>query len=570
MNRRVFFLSGASLITLSACEIGLSEQETTFRKAYCNTLGIDGDFPILVDAHCHLLNAGDTDAAEFALRRQFNLDEQDRPLTESIFRSVINHATWRLPSIGLEKDRIRDYLAERTDADRINGGLENLCEDALNRHISPIARLEERGNLEGFLSSRIKNASDMMRNYANFDLFIPSMIDFVEGESGRDLIQEIRFYSMMNLATSGRFVPMVSFSPERQYLWEHTPHTESFGDGENLDVLGVVRVAIEELGFIGVKVHPSSGWAPFNNRKYGCLNTPNQIGDLDNQSESAAQTEYRFSKYDEYIRDLMLLCMRLDVPILTHCTTGIMANEKCMTGVRRDPSETDFTYNPKGDDWQKDGEIEWTGSPKQWTAAIDNLMDYIKNDPELSADESLSDKYPKLILAHLANAFKVPMPDTGAQWPKTPWLDYTTKKFSRYPGLHIDMSELSELISIADDEPTLYTGARSALRRFSNESGFRDRVLYGSDWHMPGVSGLGQSYPSLMWDAVTPTTRKDVFGANAVKLFGLNPGGVNRERLKKFYAAPPDKIFGRQNSDLTVRAAVDLENVPWWKKASDI
>lgn len=166
-------LTGSSFIALVGCDSTLNREEVLYRSAFCNNAGVDREFPILVDAHCHLLNAKDTDPVEFVARRIVDVDANAKSLDGNLLGEAIRLAQNRVPRIEVEKDRIRDFLKERSR--RESTSTNELCAAALSRHHFRLAGNDERLGVEGFLSSRIKNAADMMRNYSNFDLFLPSV-----------------------------------------------------------------------------------------------------------------------------------------------------------------------------------------------------------------------------------------------------------------------------------------------------------------------------------------------------------------------------------------------------------
>ena len=389
-------------------------------------------------------------------------------------------------------------------------------------------------------------------------MFAPSMVDFYEGtgieaNAGYDPIEAVRFYSALNLATNGRFLPMVSFSPERQYDEEINGQTT---DGLNHKrPLDLIRWAVEELGFVGVKLHPSTGFSPIGNQKYGCLNTKGQ--NADRYPPSADEVQRRFIRYDEIMMELFLLCAELDVPILTHGSRGIMANNFCMTHKRPGNSQgTPFTYHPLDPDnmWVDEVELEWTNSPKIWVKTMKTVQKAIAGRPDLNG------RTLRVCLGHLAGGFKRKPNKTGepeylgdkvATHPvrKTDWLAYMMGAVGRTPGLYFDLSNQGYLFEkpargLPEPLSKMHPNARAALGLLSDEPGFAQRAMYGTDWHMPSLSKISGSYQAEIRRGLYPYTRSRVMGGNAIRFLGLNSGGTNRTRLEQFYAHPPEALFG--------------------------
>ncbi len=582
MDRRSFLLSSTALLALGNCTVVFDKQDAFERSKHCNTANLAKAKELTVDIHCHLLNTTDTNGPAFVARHMMNIPE------DGVTRDLLNFASRFLPNVKREKSRLIDILKDwsnHEDKTPDQNMREDLCIPAYARHKYPLGKILQNLHFEGFLSSRIKNAADLMMTFPEVHMFVPSMVDFYEGtgrdaNAGYDPIEAVRFYSALNLATNGRFLPMVSFSPERQYDEEiYGQATDGLNHKRPLDL---IRWAIEELGFVGVKLHPSTGFSPIENQKYACLNTEDQKADI--HPPPADEVQRRFIRYDEIMMELFLLCAELDVPILTHGSRGIMANDFCMTHKRPGNAQgAPFTYHPLDKDnmWVDEVELEWTNSPKTWIKAMKAAQKAIAAHPDLNG------RTLRVCLGHLAGGFKrrpnrVGKPEYQGHKvethpvSKTEWLTCMIDKLGKTPGLYFDLSNQGYLFEDLDPtsparSPKMYPNARAAFGALSAEPGFAQRAMYGTDWHMPGPSKVSGSYQAEIRRALYPYARSGAMGENALRFLGLNSGGTTRARLEQFYARPPGAIFDTDvNAADRYEMAVNLAAVPWWNASGGI
>lgn len=95
-----------------------------------------------------------------------------------------------------------------------------------------------------------------MALFPEVDLFTPAMVDLGEGsfDGYSDPYELASYYEHLHIASNGRFVPLVSYSPDR--AWEEGQY------GLSRRQLIHVRDCVEKRGFIGVKVHPPLAFHP--------------------------------------------------------------------------------------------------------------------------------------------------------------------------------------------------------------------------------------------------------------------------------------------------------------------
>ncbi len=556
MDRRKFLTSTvvAPTLALSACGYTAEDEERFLSR--CDIARKPPTGPLVVDMHCHLLNALDADYAAFVDRRFLRTGSVLLPRVLQRLRARIDPDTLSARREANELlRRIRDPKASPNQFCREGLPGENdlfVTNDGLED--TPDTRLGD-GRFTGFFSSRTRNAAILLAQFQQVDLFVPAVVDFYEGDTLNypDPDEQIQYYSALAYASKGRFLPMVSFHPERYALERSDMHALT-----NLDL---VRAAIENAGAVGVKVHPSAGFDPLSNVDYAAVT---------GRVNGADCVKYRddnrglHTLMDEGMRRLYELCDELDVPILTHGAPSLAANPDCMM---------------QGND------------PNNWTNSTGHWIDAIRKDPEAN---------PRIAFAHLAGgpgSLEELVQSAGADghshgsyfaartgdgYEPSHWLQTALDALKSDRGdIWIDASIQNEIAySRAVVENKLPDGPRWTSTRsgqelfdeakeddghlvawfrtlFDDHPALRRRLMYGSDLHMPsvGVVSGGDAYLRLIRNSLPETgdTRERVMGLNAAEFLGLKRGRQTRNRLEHFFS----------------RTGVSLEDVPWIKKVDE-
>ncbi len=581
MNRRTLLFLAAST-AISACGRNLKPTEIASRSQQC--FNPKSNSVLKIDAHCHLLNAKDVDGATFVIRRYLKSETSEVARRPGI-AGIISQAALRTKRVAREKDELsREILRwaqgeldfEEGKSDRIwpDNPEHAICRSAYKKHYKQ--DLISEFGFEGFTSARLKNAADMMSKFPSVHLFTPALIDFYEGNSPYDPVQEARFYAALNLATDGRFVPLIGFNPERQFD-DVEDGRKTKDDLSYVLPLDMVEIAIRDLGFIGVKLHPSTGFSPIENKTYGCLNTRDQKENNKRSLKDEIRIKERFEAYDEYMTDLFMICMRYDAPVLVHGGKGLDTNKICSDNGRTiEQSNGDFKYRPNT--WKPTSPSEQTNSPDIWARTISKMNKEAsrrykaalkreangETDEKTKADLLLKGRKLRVCLAHMAGGI-----DTSNGFADSPWLSNLIKLISSTPGLYADFSEMSDIMGYSK---SLKNGPISAVHRlFRNTPSFGSRTLYGSDFHMPGASRNAVRYIAESKRLIPSRYHRAVFGGNAVEFYGLGLHTPARKRMKEFYTTSETRhvLFGRNtNPKLLAKTVIQTARIPWWSLAA--
>lgn len=488
---------------------------------------------LIIDMHCHLMNLRDLNRESFVGRRFANTDEE-----KGLLDAFSSLGTWlvSLPGYWFTKSASSEYQWLLAETERLQIDPQMFCDLAAKEQAGFFFPKDDKQKT-GFFSNRTRLAARMMYIFPEVDIFTPSMVDFAEGNWEKYSYpgELVHYYKQLNIASNGRFLPLVSFSPERSYQeikgrWD--------GNEKYIKNLELVKYAIKELGFVGVKLHPSSGFSPIKNEEYGCPNTSGQT-----QKELHPDQAVH---YNEILMELFEYCRSADVPILIHSGTGISAYRNCMEKM-------------KGDDPSK-----WTNSPDSWSLALDKLNrnNLTSNDWKL-----------RICLAHFAGAFcrngikdkkagggckenndtqdhdtkelqsdKKDLPPTGEPHP---WLLQAARAAAKHEGVYVDLADVAEWFGKNKGR------YKELFENFiDSHEELAKKMMYGTDWHMPTVAQQGHKYLLSVQDFLPDKFMDSAMGLNAVDFYGLAEGRDTRKRLEVFYD----------------RHGLDLNKIPWMSK----
>ena len=330
------------------------------------------------------------------------------------------------------------------------------------------------------------------RDGADVQLFAPALIDFGywlrESQGPTPLAKQIELMRALSLRRSFRPFAThgwVSFCPWRQ-MAEPSQMT-------------MVRDAIREHGFLGVKIYPLMGFAPYGNAEIAAQNPLIYDAQLRKIRNFGA-------RLDAALRELYDFCLEKDVPIMAHCSHSQYPNP----------------------------DAAMLGSPDGWASAI-----------ETAGLAKL-----RLSLAHFGGLWHLsphsPSPDLG-------WTRQAVNLLAdgRYPNIYADLGDYDMILDRdtqeqADDMAVLgqVNGFLAALPA-AQQARARTRIMYGSDWvFLHRALGSGQYYPRMrnLLAGRLGLDRNGFLGGHAARFLGLarDADGTRpetRQRLDAFYRA---------------------------------
>ncbi len=293
------------------------------------------------------------------------------------------------------------------------------------------------------------------------------------------------------LRTEGQLVHgFIAYDPWRQVddVKQHRATT----------ALDLVRIAIEQKGFAGVKLYPPMGFRATDNAS---------IADSDFPPWLAGPYPCLGARLDEALDSLYAYCVANDVPIMAHCAP---------------------TQGP-------DSTAAERADPAYWKKLLDR------------------DGYEKLRvnLGHLGGIWDL---DNPFSWWTRGVIDMI--RSGKYPNLYADFADFSDILGRTDPQKTKRKNILDELVRFvGTDPGEKSRILshllYGSDWHLLDREPGNRDYPEAMATEMDKSFAGDdlpakLFLQNGARFLGLVSGGKTLTRLKDFYknnAGDPDVLI---------------------------
>ncbi|RFC35287.1 MAG: Amidohydrolase [Candidatus Nitrotoga sp. SPKER] len=336
------------------------------------------------------------------------------------------------------------------------------------------------------------NAIDYLTTYSRqserkIDLVVPSMVDYdwwlAHGKpTPTSLADQVEVMSKVSILLGGRVHGFAPFCPFREAM--------TSGSGSMGESLLLVKHAIETRGFIGVKLYPPMGFAPWGN-------TGKTVWQGKATLPSAAANPDFGGRLDAAMQSLFQYCIANDVPIMAH------------TNHSNGPYE----------------EFKDLAGSKYWTSALQKF------------------KGLRVSFGHFGDT---DLEDHHAERPREFLKLITSAGGSNGVNTYADSSYFAGVLGnqkkIADILQQLYAASENQV--------LFERLMYGTDWTMILPQRHVERYLSDFIDVMHRieadqpgiVTRKTTlsnafFGQNAAQYLGLTAGKPNRQRLEHFYTA---------------------------------
>ena len=342
------------------------------------------------------------------------------------------------------------------------------------------------------MSSRTKIIGKLEQLYVDPSrpqIFTPALVDFstwLGGEPRSQLSDQIVLMDALQQRSSIALHAFVPFDPWRMARDRRAGKPDyrewkasGAGDPADLSALGLVQLAIEEMGFVGVKLYPPMGFRPSGNA-------------ATNQTYPArAITEFPSDfplQLDRSLEALYDWCSSAGVPIMAHAS------------------------NSQG---AADGYAE-RANPKNWKPVLDAYPDL------------------RISLAHFGDSL------TGSTLEKTWDKEFGALVATGHPGIYADVSHHSEILPRTGNTDLAKQG--KALRRYLDRyDPAAEHIVYGTDWSMLGRIRGHEDYPARFADLLRhaglgPVARANLFYKNSRHFLGLQQGEKSYDRLRKYYA----------------------------------
>ena len=278
----------------------------------------------------------------------------------------------------------------------------------------------------------------------------------------------------------------IGFDPWRQ--------VDDLANGRSPTALDIVKIAIEQKGFVGVKLYPPMGFRATDNASLQDKQFPTWM-----VPPTAAFT--LGTKLDAALDSLYAYCATNDVPIMAHCAGS-------------EGTSPDYALR---------------ANPQYWKMVLDkpgfaNL---------------------RLNLGHFGGVWNFDNTAPTSDDPHIAWtLDVATMiQLGAYPNLYTDLGDFAAVLDRGAAETAntkIIIDKLTALFATDPLQLLHSHVMYGTDWLMLGREpGGGQYYKAMyykMKSALAVSDVNDFLWGNASRYLGLATGKATRTRLAKFYS----------------------------------
>lgn len=532
ITRRAALRGLAAVAALAGLPTGGAKAQVTCPNSCRSMIGPADEWikglPI-IDAHCHIFNARDIPAARFISNvflpnyAAFLSDKGRRRLERDII-AFMDEKLRKTP--GYEQERA--FLKARLAGDPVASidppailpdfavGTDKSC---FGRDVAE--NITALRNLVAIMTEfRHRIFDTLVATYeteipdVGVALYTPAMVDMdywlgaerdtsnVIGDIGTDAFslpqtsnaQQIELMEMVQHLNPGRCHMFVSFCPWRQ--------ADDEARGRAPTALDLVKDAVLNRGFVGVKLYPPMGFLPIGNAELPVAAYPEWAASEPYAGEFGA-------RLDDALRALYRFCIEHDVPIMAHCAPTNSAGTSMVAG--------------------KNESYALRAHPFGWARLL--------SEPEFG---SL-----RLNLSHFGGGRD---PAVTAEWQSV-----IGRMMDARPNVYSDLSHYAELLL----DNYSGTGQRcSESAKFLDElrTGFlggewgdvrAGRLIYGSDWSMMSKEFYYADYLLVL----AQMYRRKIYGfgggaernarsflcGNAVRFLGLRTGDRNRERLNAWY-----------------------------------
>lgn len=485
----------------------------------------------LIDAHCHIFNVTDLPASSFAQQVFFrDYVETITPTPaqlalRGILRSIENIVSLRVVRAGNEADippGTKTLLMEEPD---LTPEEERAIEAERKRAEKALRRLEEQAKflgcpgpgaspslesvvrwLKSLRSSRARMAAELVTAHQasgfTAELLVPALVDYsnwLQQDLTSPLPDQVR--ALGTVSSNVSLPPVhgyVAFDPLRRALVRNGTATV---DG-SWDPLTLGREALQEHGFIGVKIYPPMGFRPSGNEAGGEPYMPSLV-------RAFGSTAHLGKELDTSLDELWALCTELDAPVMAHAAES----------------------NAAGRGYARRADPSWWFPVLEQHKSLRVLLGHFGRFRSFAAASGQSENC----------AVDVPFEHT--------WEAAIGRFVQRNPGrLFSDISYLSEIFRSGERRRAV-----ERLQRYLEFDADGRHLVFGSDWVMLGIEkeyrrhgGYPHRIVSFLADAgLGPEAIDGIMFGNALRYLGLRPGSGVTDRLLEFYrrhSLPPERM----------------------------
>jgi predicted TIM-barrel fold metal-dependent hydrolase len=451
----------------------------------------------LIDMHCHVFNGADLPASNFLRRVIAQSHSANADAGTLGLGALISLVVGNAPTAAKElADIAGGHPTPDASAAVASAGADSGLLDWLKLFAKPRRQLIA------------KLASFYTATQNRCELITPALVDFncwldhPDSEGQRLTDQVAVMGAIAKLPGKPRVHGFVGFDPVRAILFNNGYSPSAHTALDPIDPHGLVDDAVNNHGFLGVKLYPPMGFRAWNNGN-GDVTFSSAMKKYVDVAYPGIKDKQLGQLIDAELEKLYRYCADQGVPILAHAYNSNQA-EDC-TG--------------------------WRASPQYWGEVIDKF-----STPEKPlrlclghfGSFSAHTKFPTCTDAFGAKAWEIIIGSILAS-PKAPYV-------------FADVSYLSEVLDQSDGWQARRKAMSDQFKSFiAKNDPAAEHICYGSDWIMLGREAGHARYHVALGDFLRNDVQlnaaqlNNIYFGNATRFLGLQPGDQNRERLDKFY-----------------------------------
>ena len=350
-------------------------------------------------------------------------------------------------------------------------------------------------------------------------LYVPLVIDYeywfrntVEPSPAEQIDM---VYRRIVLPSKGMVHPFIQFCPARELAHRYGLPGPDGGAPEPYSSLDLVKDAISNKGFIGVKLYNALGYRPLGNAA-----VDEERKKIFRRSKRERYARFTGKQFDDVLRELYQYCVENQVPITTHCSHS---------GVEAYP-----------------GASHVFGRPDYWISVL-------KEFPDLHVDlahfgwskpDSYRPERRNVIFRALQKLGRIIVRRPYTEGEKS-WVEMICEMMRDYSGLYADVAHND----VMSDKhiPGFQKSYRAIAADFPGM--LEKKLLFGIDWHVvtrvDRFEEFKDRFVKVLEDPgiLSPQGIERFLGGTAIEFLGLLPPGTppgegwseNRRRLVDFY-----------------------------------
>lgn len=409
------------------------------------------------------------------------IEKNKEVVTKSLFEEMVRQKVGAIYIQALNEYQIKAGLPKKSDQkfslelirEAVDTGKRRLEYDQLpEKQQIEASKLDPRGLIEFCYHMLTPRWNSLIRyqhaytdslNSFSVDAVFGSLVDFdywLDCIPQSSRMDQMKLHSLLSSLSGGYMLPIISYNP-----WTDIKHKDAS--------FQLMKTAIEDYGFIGVKIYPPNGFYPYGNVEI---------------ENTTSQRRPNLKLLDQKLEQMFAWCAQERIPVMAHTAQSMGS----------DAAADEF------------------GGPVGWQALLNKFT---------------GNSLPVINAGHFGG-------DDSGEFGQNNWTSEFGTIFKSDKGKYFygDVGYWTELENCVHQDCEALQRIRKALQASDNIAD--KRIMYGTDWLMSSKEPDWQDYPKKLEQHLDGVLNLDrFFYKNALECFGLNKGGVQRDKIEQIFTA---------------------------------